>query len=187
MIATCADLCLRSYDAADESFVDVGDFRYGVFGTEHGIIICIRGTANAQNWLTDVRAWPTRTCGGYLAHKGFVRAYQALCAGGMPTVRGDNIIATGHSLGGAIATLLGEHTGARVISFGSPKVYARFFPAPQLDHIRVARDDDPVPHLPGICYSHRTPPMVMDDGDGCPILQVSDHPMKGYCAALKGA
>lgn len=183
MIATCANLCDKSYDDAAPGFVTVGDLRYGQFDTAHGRIICIRGTANLDNWLTDARCFPARSCGGYLAHKGFIRAYRELCAGGMPTVKDKTLIATGHSLGGAIATLLAEHIGCRLVTFGSPRVYWRFGRAPQLDHMRVVRDDDPVPHVPKLLYSHRTEPVLLLDGDRH-LLQVKDHVMAGYVRAV---
>lgn len=186
MIATCAQLCEASYDDAAPGFTTVGDLRYGVFYTEHGTIIVIRGTANADNWLTDARAFPARSCGGFLAHKGFVAAYRELCSGGMPTVKRQNVIATGHSLGGAVATLLAEHIGCQLVTFGSPRVYWRFGRAPKLDHVRVVRDDDPVPMVPKFLYSHRTEPMLLKDKDSH-LIQVKDHCMSGYIKALKEA
>ena len=66
MLSTCASLCEASYDDNAEGFVTVGDLRYGVFDTEHGRIVAIRGTANADNWLTDIMAFPARSCGGFL-------------------------------------------------------------------------------------------------------------------------
>lgn len=184
MVKTCAELCLQSYDPAATGWTDVDDLRYGIFSTPVGRVLCIRGTANAENWLRDAPAFPARTCAGHLAHKGFVRAFQALCAAGMPTIKGDNIIATGHSLGGAIATLLAEHVGCPVVSFGSPRVYWRLGRAPVLDHTRVVRDDDPVPQVPKFLYSHRDVPLLLRDGDHS-LIQVEDHFMAGYKAAVE--
>lgn len=179
VIKTCAELCESSYDDAAPGFTTVGGLRYGVFGTPHGQIVCIRGTANFDNWLTDARVFPARSCGGYLAHKGFVAAYRELCAGGMPTSKGAPVIATGHSLGGALATLLAEHIECPLVTFGSPRVYWRFGRAPTLDHIRVVRDDDPVPMVPKFLYSHRTEPMKLKDND-LHLIQIGDHFMTGY-------
>jgi len=182
MIQTCAKLCKDSYDDTAPGFVNVGDLRYGVFDTEYGTVIAIRGTANLDNWLTDARAFPARSCGGFLAHKGFVSAFRELCTGGMPTIKGGNVIATGHSLGGAIATLLAEHTGCKLVTFGSPRVYWRFGRAPVLDHVRVVRDDDPVPMVPKFLYSHRCDPVAIHDNDHH-LIQVTDHLMTAYMKA----
>jgi len=183
MIKVCAQLCSASYDDSAPGFVTVGDLRYGVFQIEDKTVIVIRGTANVENWLRDADAWPKRSCGGYLAHSGFVDAYRQLCAGGMPTVRG-NIIATGHSLGGAIATLLAEHIGCKLVTFGSPRVYWRFGGAPQIDHTRVVRDDDPVPRIPQFCYSHRCDPVMLNDDDRL-LVQIGDHFIAGYVKVLE--
>lgn len=184
MIKVCAELCQESYGDGGPGWVDVGSLRYGVFVRDGFTIVVIRGTANMENWLEDAEAWPKRSCGGYLAHGGFVEAFRALCAGGMPTVRAENLIATGHSLGGAVATLLAEHVGCRLITFGSPRVYWRFGGAPQLDHTRVVRDDDPVPRVPQFCYSHRCDPLSLDDGDRG-LIEVEDHFIAGYIKALE--
>jgi len=184
MIEACAKLCLESYGPGGQDWYDVDDLRYGVHWHRDSTIIVIRGTANAENWLRDARFWPKKSCGGHLAHGGFVDAFRKLCAGGMPTVKSGNLVVTGHSLGGAVATLLAEHVGCKLITFGSPRVYWRFSWAPQLDHTRVVRDDDPVPCVPAIMYSHRCDPLTLSDGDG-QLLQIEDHFMAGYIKALE--
>ena len=183
LIKTCAVLCGQSYSDVNLNFITVDDLRYGVFETEHGKIIVIRGTDNLENWGVNANVLPARSCGGYLAHKGFIRAYRELCSGGMPTTKNPSVIATGHSLGGALATLLAEHIGCKLVTFGSPRVYWRFGKAPKLDHTRVVRDDDPVPEVPKFLYSHRADPLVLKDGDHR-HLQIKDHFMKGYLEAL---
>ena len=186
LIETCAYLCDQSYSDVNPNFVTVDDLKYGVFETDHGKIIVIRGTDNLENWGVNANVLPARSCGGFLAHKGFVKAYRELCSGGMPTNKDPNVIATGHSLGGALATLLAEHIGCKLITFGSPRVYWRFSRAPKLDHIRVVRDDDPVPKVPNLLYSHRQEPLVLKDGDHRG-LQVKDHFMTGYIEAYAKA
>jgi hypothetical protein len=101
----------------------------------------------------------------------------------MPTARNPQVIATGHSLGGAIATLLAEHIICRLVTFGSPRVYFRLTPSPTLNHLRIVTDDDPVPGVPRILYSHRDEPWTLPDKDGS-LLDVEDHSMGVYLARL---
>jgi len=180
-LATCARLCTMSYldDAVQLGFVEVGDLCYGTFDTPHGQIVCIRGSKEPYNWLRNVRAVPWRTCAGNVGHKGFIRAYQDLCAAGMPTAKNPHVSYIGHSLGGGIATAGAEHTGGKLVTFGAPKFYFRFASAPVLRHIRVVRDDDPIPWVPGAFYAQRCEPFMLKDNDHC-ILQVKDHFMQGY-------
>jgi len=184
MIKLCAELCKQSYDDAATGYVEVEDLRYGIRQTDTHIIVVIRGTANAENWLRDADVIPKKSCRGFIAHAGFVNSFQKLCAAGLlgaiPT--GKPIIATGHSLGGAVATLLAERLNCRLITFGSPRVYFRFFSTPVLDHVRVIGEDDPVPGIPRIMYRHLTNPIVLTD-DGLPI-DISDHFMATYLAKL---
>jgi hypothetical protein len=184
MIKTCASLCRESYVSNSLGFMTVGDLRFGVRVIDGVKYIIIRGTANAKNWLRDAQVFPVRSCGGYLAHRGFVNAYRALCSGGLPTEHNTDVVATGHSLGGAIATLLAEHIGCKLVTFGSPRVYWRFGSAPRLDHARVICDDDPVPMIPRLLYSHRCEPTVLCDQDH-QIINIADHDIDVYMGRLQ--
>lgn len=186
-ILAAAELCRLSYqDALPPGFTDVDDLRFGIVEVAGKTFIVIRGTANMSNWLRDARVRPMRTCNGYLAHAGFVAAYRKLCSGGMPTIKGADVIATGHSLGGAVATLLAEHIGCKLISFGSPRVYMRFFASPDIDHDRVVNDDDPVTMIPRILYRHLQEPTVTLRDNDHQLIDVADHSMSVYCERLKG-
>ena len=130
-------------------------------------VIAFRGTNNLKHWLTNVHAigkdpkdeWP-------LTHIGFDRAQDAL----MPEILNylrehhgsrSTLMITGHSLGGALATLCAHELRSKgyvtgpiaLVSFASPRVgfwpfrdhFASLFPTGAW---RVTRPDDLVTQLP---------------------------------------
>lgn len=188
MILTCAELCKLVYrdDLKLDGMYDVGDLRYIVYNYQGTTIVAIRGTANEENWLRDAWAFPKPTGTGHIAHAGFVRAFNALCEGGMmDNIRKDQpIVATGHSLGGAVATLLAAKLGCDLVTFGSPRVYFRFAAHPTINHLRYVCDDDVVPAIPRFLYSHTCEAEVLADRDD-QIISIKDHSMDVYLRRLK--
>ncbi len=74
------------------------------------------------------------------------------------------MVATGHSLGGAVATLAAAYLRAAgnavdLYTYGSPRVgndaFANFVSAQAGLEIRVTHLDDPVPRLPPLLFSYR--------------------------------
>jgi len=74
------------------------------------------------------------------------------------------VVATGHSLGGAVATLAAAYLRAAgnavdLYTYGSPRVgndaFANFVSAQAGLEIRVTHLDDPVPRLPPLLFSYR--------------------------------
>ena len=66
---------------------------------------------------------------------------------------------TGHSLGGAIAQILGMWLHKRghnvqIFSYGSPKVSSQVMSGGQPTHWRVVRLSDPIPFTPPWPYAH---------------------------------
>ncbi len=130
-------------------------------------IVAFRGTVSVGNALTDVETALVRhDVFPGLIHWGFARAVDAV----YPTVRVlltalDRklpIWVTGHSLGGAMASLV-SHRLARegfpvraVYTYGSPRPGDRHFrDAYHLPNYRFVNDNDLVPHLPlRWCYRH---------------------------------
>lgn len=182
----CAELCEDSYKHG-KGFRSMGDLRYGIVRDKDQTYLVFRGTANLPNGIRDVLCWPAETSTQFLAHKGFVSAFDMLqpsICNELPLRGRHDIIATGHSLGAAIALLFGEYFGCRVVTFGCPRVYFRFGVQPDIKHVRIVCDDDPVPMIPHFLYKHLNAAHVMTDADGFHI-DVEDHGMHVYSERLQ--
>jgi hypothetical protein len=121
-------------------------------------VVVVRGTDNDTNWeldkdtrgVTDPRT-------GIMLHAGFKRAADAIYADLKPRLKaGYTTFLTGHSLGGAVAAILGAYLQKdgvkvqRIVTFGQPKFTnaagaAAFANLPLL---RVINQNDIVPLLP---------------------------------------
>jgi len=166
-----AELCKAIYelggDQKDEVAFEVKQ--------DNGIsIIIIRGTANDANVLSDVDVRlvsDART--GIRLHKGFRDAavtIMQIIDTSMKTskiVQGQTLTyplehtvhVTGHSLGGAVAQIIGmwlhkRGKNVQVFSYGSPKVSNQVLPGGQPTHWRVVRRSDPEPFTPPWPYNH---------------------------------
>lgn len=130
-------------------------------------IVAFRGTVSIGNALTDAEAALIRhDIFPGLIHFGFSRAaqvvYPTVCDL-LKTFRGDlPIWVTGHSLGGAMASLVAHWLASdgfpvrAVYTYGSPRPGDRKFQgAYRLPNYRFVNDNDLVPHLPfRWCYRH---------------------------------
>lgn len=137
------------------------------------IIVGVRGTSNIRNWITDLRYLQASCAYGSdcRAHKGFMDAAQDIIEDNLyDAVRsalkdypGSNITVTGHSLGGAVATLLGVYIResfpkrtVNIYTYGAPRVGNMAF----MNYIhnqdgytyRITHYDDVVPRLPPMSY-----------------------------------
>ncbi len=144
-----------------------GEFHGFVAARRDAIIVAFRGTESVGNALTDAETSLVHNpFFSGLVHSGFAGAVQAV----YPTVRvlvstvGSNlpVFVTGHSLGGAMATLVANRLASEgflvraVYTFGSPRAGDRHFRDNyQLPNFRFVNDNDLVPHLPlRWCYKH---------------------------------
>ena len=132
--------------------------------TDNGTItvITIRGTANSSNVTSDLDvALVSDMRSGVRLHRGF-RSEASII---YDIISRNNSLQrtvhiTGHSLGGAIASIMGRwlhlESGGHdvtVFSFGAPSVSNSKFPYGKPRHWRVANETDPITFLPIFPYT----------------------------------
>jgi hypothetical protein len=153
-----AEYCKAIYDSGGDQKDEVA-FEVK---QDNGIsIIVIRGTANADNVQSDIDVRlvdDART--GIKLHKGFrdvaVTVMQIIDT--TKTLE-HTVHVTGHSLGGAVAQIIGmwlhkRGKNVQIFSYGSPKVSNEVMSGGQPTHWRVVRLSDPIPFTPPWPYSH---------------------------------
>ena len=121
------------------SFIDRKDNQVFLMGNKDAIIVAFRGTepTQLQDWMTDLKIRRKRGPYGKV-HRGFLKGFRAVWPGARAVVdewqtHAQSLWLTGHSLGGALATLamasLGEE--ARPVyglyTFGQPRVGGKTF------------------------------------------------------------
>ena len=152
-----AEYCETIYDSGgdqkDEVAVDVKQ--------DGGItIIVIRGTANAENVQSDIDVrLVTDDDLGIRLHKGFRDASVTVMQGIDESSLEKTVHVTGHSLGGAIAQIIGmwlhrKDHNVQVYSYGSPKVSNQILSSGQPTHWRISNPADPVPFTPPWPFFH---------------------------------
>jgi len=153
-----AEYCKAIYDIGGDQKDEVA---FEVIQDNGISIIVIRGTANEANVLSDidVRLVEDVRTGLYL-HKGFRDAAISV----MQIIDNEHTIehtvhVTGHSLGGAVAQIIGmwlhkRGKNVQVFSYGSPKVSNQVLSGGQPTHWRVVRLSDPIPFTPPWPYIH---------------------------------
>tara|TARA_B110000116_G_scaffold27892_1_gene21184 strand:+ start:1150 stop:1923 length:774 start_codon:yes stop_codon:yes gene_type:complete len=143
---------------------------------DNGIsIIVIRGTANKSNVESDidVRLVSDVRLGIYL-HKGFrdaavtiMQIIDTSTTTGRNTIQGQTlryplehtVHVTGHSLGGAVAQIIGmwlhkRGKNVQIYTYGAPKISSQVLSGGQPTHWRVVRRSDPIPFTPPWPYAH---------------------------------
>ena len=167
-----AEYCKAIYDGGGDQKDEVA---FEVKQKDGISIIVIRGTANASNVESDVNvALESDVRAGILLHKGFRDAavtIMQIIDTQMKTSRNvvqaqtlqypleHTVHVTGHSLGGAVAQIIGmwlhkRGKNVQVYSYGSPKVSDQVLSSGQPTHWRVVRRSDPIPFTPPWPYRH---------------------------------
>ena len=153
-----AEYCKAIYDSGGEN----KDKVHFEVKQDSGItIIIIRGTANTDNVQSDIDVRlveDTRT--GIRLHKGFRDASITIMQILDESYTIEHTVhVTGHSLGGAVAQIIGmwlhkRGNNVQIFSYGSPKVSNQVLPGGQPTHWRVVRLSDPIPFTPMWPYAH---------------------------------
>jgi len=192
-----AEYCKEIYDSGGDQKDEVA---FEVKQDSGITIIVIRGTANAENVQSDIDVRlvdDERT--GIKLHKGFRDA----SLGVMEIIDRDHTVehtvhVTGHSLGGAVAQIIGmwlhkRGNNVQIFSYGSPKVSNQVLSDGQPTHWRVVRRSDPIPFTPPWPYYHTG--LFIDsqdldwgpDNDNGLISQTDglDHAIAKYVTTLK--
>ncbi|RHZ59788.1 lipase family protein [Aspergillus thermomutatus] len=177
--------------------------------THETIALAFRGTVSRNNSLADIYAiYEDVTgidgCEGCKAHAGFWDAVQAVSGCVFPKVRdaaqqypGHRIVFTGHSLGGALATIAAamfrQEANVDLYTFGAPSVgnyeFAKFISEQTAgDNYRITHAWDIVPSLltrlkwdfPFLLeYSQLTPEYWITSGNGVPVTTADIHRIDG--------
>ncbi|KJZ74692.1 hypothetical protein HIM_05809 [Hirsutella minnesotensis 3608] len=134
------------------------------------IIVAFRGSNTLKNFGTDLTFVPVEYksigvegCQGCQVHKGFLDSWNSVADQVMGTVKkqmeenkGARLTVTGHSLGGAIASLatmsmIGSGMNVEVVTYGQPrtgnKAYADFVDSKAPEFRRVTHSNDGVPQI----------------------------------------
>ena len=192
-----AEYCESIYDNGG---TEVNNLSYEVKTSDGITIIVIRGTDNTANVLSDIdiRMIKDDVLDIYL-HKGFRDASTTIIQEVDKYYQLEHTVhVTGHSLGGAIAQIIGMWLHKRgynvqVFSYGSPKVSSQVLSGGQPTHWRVVRRSDPVTFSPTYPYLHTgvfVDSQTLDwgpDNDNGLISETDglDHSISKYVETLK--
>jgi predicted lipase len=193
-----AEYCKTIYDSGGNQKDEVA---FEVKQVEGISIIVIRGTANESNVQSDidVRLVKDDDLGIYL-HKGFRDAAVIIMQSLDNSYTIEHTVhVTGHSLGGAVAQIIGmwfhkRGKNVQIYSYGSPKVSSEVLVSGQPLHWRVSNPVDPVPWTPPFPFLHTGLFIDPRDGDWGPdndngLISKTDgltHAVAKYVESLKG-
>lgn len=193
-----------------ESFHGVQEWFGYVMESTDRIIVAFRGTSSTTDWMANARARQVKykyvRDAGW-THCGFTDIYSSLRAAVRAALsalpKHKTLYVTGHSLGGALATLCALDVAVntafdspRVYTYGSPRVgdpaFAKTFSSTIGCSHRIANQYDVVPHLPPALFKiprQDTTYYYMHVKDVCPLQFQGDsisanHIIADYFQAL---
>jgi predicted lipase len=166
---------------------------WGVVARKDNIsVIAIRGTDTQHQWLEDFRAIAQPVPNGpWWMHQGFNDVWNSIAPSlqkAWDTASSDNakVCITGHSLGAALALIMGvHHPEALTWTFAGPAVFSPIHGLPPAANVvRVVNPSDLVPKVP-------IPPVYQHIGQEVDIVGAADqfdyalqHSLDTYAAGL---
>lgn len=160
-----------------DNYTDTRGF-VGHLSEQKTIFVVFRGSTSAANWWSDLDSlliyYHYDKCALCFVHRGFNIAQQSVQSQVLSAIEelrsrfpSYRVVVTGHSLGGALATLTAaaiartdnvQPSDIRLVTFGQPRVGNEYFSsylANKLPAIfRYTHLRDPVPHLPPRDHSY---------------------------------
>jgi len=164
----------EGYSSKGEIVANAYDHTQERFGflivSEQASVLAFRGTGSAEDWVSDFISQQTSyrpVRGAGLTHKGFTDIYMSARSNIYELIQQAPVdrplYLTGHSLGGALATLAAldlvhnSPFGSPIVyTFGAPRVgdptFVRNYNAAVDSHFRFQNEFDIVPHLPTLIF-----------------------------------
>jgi len=185
---TCSYKAMSSFKIINLIYNSTTDTQAYVGYDEGSVLVVFRGSMDVYSWITNLQflydTYPY--CSGCEVHSGFHKAWLSVRSEIQASVATAikmcgpkcGIIVTGHSLGGALATLcMAEivqwYPGVNTFSytFGSPRVgndnFATYYNSIQPNNYRLVNQHDLVPHVPTqVMQYHHVPTEVWYTSNG---------------------
>jgi V8-like Glu-specific endopeptidase len=140
-------------------FIEADDTQCLVASTAQAVLVAFRGTESVGDWLADLNV-VSRTRPYGVVHQGFLAAFQAIepqLVEALNALPSRVLLLTGHSLGGALATIAAAEWYERlpakwIMTFGQPAVgkgtFVQFMQPQTASFFRFVNDDDIVARVP---------------------------------------
>lgn len=148
------------FQMPESVFIEADETQCFTMASSKAVVVSFRGTESLGDWLGNLNALSTSRSYGKV-HRGFLAALQVVEAQLQPilaNLNGRRLLLTGHSLGGALATVAAAEWQGRlpitwVYTYGQPAVgkgtFPQFFAKHYgKKHIRFVNDDDVVTRVP---------------------------------------
>jgi triacylglycerol lipase len=156
---------LKSYKVTKLAYFDVDGTEAMLFKSGKSVVVAFRGTepTELKDVIADLNLFPTKGETQGMVHRGFAKALDNIWNDVERVLdetytKGDVVYFTGHSLGGALATVAAARSKyiGQVYTFGQPRVgtkkYCQSVKSKFYRHVHGA---DIVPSVPfGLMYTH---------------------------------